>query len=86
MTKLNAIIREGYVMKQAFYEITLTELDDVVRQAALDAVVDSLARGLPVCGTENGIVTTRYPGDPAFEHLAPAIASRKKALANTRQG
>lgn len=72
-------------MKKPFHEITLAELDNAVRQAALDAVVDSLARGLPVCGIENGVVTTRYPGDPAFEHLGSAIAARKKELANTQQ-
>lgn len=60
-------------MRKSLDTLTPSEIDTLVREATTNAVVDSLARGLPVSGLENGIVVTKFKGDPDFEHLASQI-------------
>lgn len=67
-------------MRKSLDTLTLSEIDTLVREATENAIVDSLARGLPVSGIENGVVVTKFNDNPVFEHLTSQIDARRQAL------
>lgn len=67
-------------MKRPFHTISLDELDSVVRDATVAAAMDSLARGLPVTGTDaDGMVVTYHPATPKSSPLEDEAGHVKAA-------
>lgn len=65
-------------MNKLFQEISISEIDRLVSEATERAFMDSLALGLPVSGSENGVVVTKLASDPAFEHLREKIDAHRQ--------